>query len=126
MFSACGAYVGDVLGGTCHKKLNHHQFFFFQKAESFLTWDMVIRFWEGDISGHLHRTKLTYDHIYLTAQSKMKVKLASQVCLINRSFQKDALKPTILRFTLIIFCEIDVIIYGMDDYSLTSRHFVFP
>ena len=50
-----------------------------QKNDSYIIWDHVKQLWEEDISHHLYKSKLTYDHIYLTGMSKMKVKLAAQV-----------------------------------------------
>lgn len=44
-----------------------------------LLWKHVIDIFNRDASSQLYRTKLTYDHVYLTSTSIMNVRLASQV-----------------------------------------------
>ena len=57
---------------------------FIQVNGSHMTWSHVEALWNKDISGHLYMSKLTYDHIYLSPQSMMKVNLAAQVGTSHR------------------------------------------
>lgn len=50
----------------------------FQVNGSIMSWNQIEKLWKVDL-GHLYKTKLTSDHIYLSPQSKMKVNLAVQV-----------------------------------------------